>query len=626
MGNQSKSAAIVASLTLVIAVALPLSAVAQSSLSSLWPFRTKQAKQAKTGLPFTASLSTTGFSDDLTRAVTNASLLLSPPAGGVESNAELLNIARGDYRRILMAFYENAYYGADISIRLNGREAASIPLTADLGQPVNLVITLNPGQVFTFGQTVVAPLPPADHLVQPELEPGEIAGSGRIREVGAAAIQAWRRHGNALARIGQQAIEVDHRNSRLDVALAIEPGPVLTFGAPEVKGTRRVDQEFVAYIADLPPGGNFDPFVLEQARDRLLRLGVFKSVEVIEGNRASPDGSLPITLMVDESKPRRFGFGAALSSYDGIRLEGHWTHRNLFGRAERLTLRAAVDGLANRGGVNDFDYSLGAEFQKPGVISPDINLVASITADRTQVLSVDTRSLDLAAGFVQTSAGKTMGLSGFGSFSRTQDLSGLKTYRIAGLRFDLTQDKRDNSLDASRGSYWKLGLSPFHEFSYANTGLRLVGDGRIYRKLGGSGRIVLATRAYFGSLLGVPLAESPGDYQFYSGGGGSVRGYDYQSLGITTLGVFSGGRSVVNLNFEVRSRLTETLGLVGFVDAGSVGRNPVPDFANGWYVGAGVGLRYMTAFGPLRVDLAHGLNAPAGDPGWGLYIGLGQAF
>lgn len=626
MGNQSKSAAIAASLTLVIGVALSQSASAQSSLSSLWPFPTKQAEQAKTGLPFTASLNTTGFSEDLAQAVTNASLLLSPPAGGVESNAELLNIARGDYRRILMAFYQNAYYGADISIRLNGREASSIPLTAELGQPVNVIITLKPGQVFTFGQIAIAPLPPADHVVQPELAPGGIAESGRIREAGTAAIQAWRRHGNALARIDRQVIEADHRNARLDVALAIESGPVLTFGAPEVKGTRRVDREFVAYIADLPPGGNFDPFVLEQARERLLRLGVFKSVEVIEGKKASADGSLPITFMVNESKPRRFGVGAALSSYDGIRLEGYWTHRNLFGRAERLTFRATVDGLANRGGASDFDYSLGAEFQKPGVISPDINLVASINAERTQILNVDTRSLDFAAGFVQTSAGKTMGLSGFGSFSRTQDLSGLKTFRIAGLRFDLTQDKRDDPLDASRGTYWKLGLTPFHEFAYANSGLRLVGDGRFYRKLGGNGRVVLATRAYFGSLIGVPLAESPGDYQFYSGGGGSVRGYDYQSLGITTLGVFSGGRSVVNLNLEVRSRLSETLGLVGFVDAGNVGRDPVPDFANGWYVGAGVGLRYMTAFGPLRVDLAHGLNAPAGDPGWGIYIGLGQAF
>jgi translocation and assembly module TamA len=354
-------------------------------------------------------------------------------------------------------------------------------------------------------------------------------------------------------------------------------------------------------------------------------MGMFSAVVVEEGN-APVNGALPVRFVVTEKKPRRIGASLAVSSSDGVSATGFWRHRNLFGQAERLTVRASVEGIGNRPSLAALDYTLGVEFRKPGALAPDTDLVASTGIERSVVSTVETAVLEVDLGFARTRGTAIDTVSGFGAISQTTDTSGTRYFRLVGAKYGLIRDSRDDPLDPTLGRYVDLDLTGFHEFSFGNTGFRLAVDGRAYFSAGQSGRTVFALRGYFGSLIGVPIGASPGEYLFFSGGGGSVRGYQYHTRGVTIGGVFSGGLSVVNVSAEMRTKVSEKIGLVGFVDAGLVGQNSLPTAAGNLHVGLGVGLRYKTSFGPIRFDIAHGLNRVAGDPDFAIYVGLGQAF
>jgi len=108
-----------------------------------------------------------------------------------------------------------------------------------------------------------------------------------------------------------------------------------------------------------------------------------------------------------------------------------------------------------------------------------------------------------------------------------------------------------------------------------------------------------------------------------------VRGYGYQQIGPRdSLGDPSGGRSLSEFSIEARVKtgmFDGALSLVPFLDAGAVDQEATPRLRNIRY-GAGIGMRYQTGFGPLRVDVGMPLNRKPGESRFGIYIALGQAF
>ena len=576
-------------------------------------------------IAYSASLDELDLTDNLKKVIKTSSILISEQAKPAPGPVELLNRARGDYRRILAAMYANAYYGAEISIMLNGREVSEIPLSATVTQPVQIRYRVRPGPQFHFGHVTVGPLAkPA----QPEtaLKPGTLANSDAIGAAGYAAVADWRAKGRALAKIENQNIVADHNAAKLDVGLDILPGPLTPYGDISVRGQKAVDREFILYMTGIAKGESFDPSKLAQSRKRLARLGVFRSVDIVEADTVSDDGTLPMVYNLTEQAPRKFSLGASVSSSDGINLESFWMHRNLFGKAERLRFDGSISGLGAASGATTFDYNLGATFTKPGVFSRDTNLGLSAVLNRQVISSIDTKNITFEGGLIRFLPDYSIGVSSFATYSQTLDTGGFHAFRLLGFHVDGTRDKRDNVLDPKKGYYLKARFTPFRDYTFGNTGLRTEIEARGYRAFGTEKQTVLAGRVYFGSLAGLGLGQSPTDMLFFSGGGGSVRGYGYQSRGITTGGVFTGGRSVINLNTELRTRLSNNLGLVGFVDAGIIGQGAVPDLSAGVHTGIGIGLRYQTSLGPLRLDIARGLNRVPGDPDFAVYIGLGQAF
>lgn len=588
-----------------------------------------------------------GGGRSLDNILESASALYSGREKPVSGVGGLLARARGDYRRILAALYAEGYYGGEISIRLAGREASEVTLDAELPSPAPVVVAVRPGPLFTFGQAEIVNAPPMDVADDDEVlnrlaarfRTGEDAKAPIVAAASTTAVERWRQLARAKARESGRSVTADHPTDRLDVVLTLDPGRKAHFGQTRVEGTRRVDPGFVAYMADLPEGSSFDPDRVKAAEDRLSRLGVFRSLRIVEADEIAPDGALDMTVSVEDGPPRTLGFGATLSTIEGAGLEAFWEHRNLFGRAERLRFSASVTGLGVVDGVGDFDYEAGVRFQRPGVINPNVDFVASLIGRRLDLDTYREESITARAGLQRTFARFLNGeISVFATRARFDDFYGIRRFMMFGVTGKGVYDRRDNELDPTRGYYLAAEAEPFYEAEYKKVSARGTLEGRVYKGFGGDARFgldprfVMAARAKIGSYVGADDAESPPNKLFFAGGAGSIRGYAYQSVGVETTNAEGktgvvGGRSLVEGSAEARLRVNDKFGGVGFVDAGYVSASSsFTSDDTDVRVGAGLGLRYFTRLGPIRFDVATPVNARDDDDVVAFYIGIGQAF
>jgi translocation and assembly module TamA len=138
--------------------------------------------------------------------------------------------------------------------------------------------------------------------------------------------------------------------------------------------------------------------------------------------------------------------------------------------------------------------------------------------------------------------------------------------------------------------------------------------------------ITFAARIRAGTIIGAALDNISANRRFYAGGGGSVRGFDFQGVGPRDVrSTPTGGRAISEVSLEARLKITENIGIVPFLDAGNVYQGLTPNFSNLRF-GYGVGLRYYTSFAPVRVDIARALNRRSFDPKFAVYVSIGQSF
>lgn len=556
------------------------------------------------------------------------------PASGVPG---LLAKARGDYARMTGALYNLGYYGGVISILVNGREAASIPPDASLPEPAQIRVTVDPGPQFVFGPLRVdnrAPMPvvEADRveaLSEIGFVTGQVARATVIAQAEQRLVEAWRQLGYPKAQIGSRDVIADHPSRTLEVSIVVDPGAYAAIGPIGVEGTQNMSPAFIVRQTGLVQGAEYDPDDIERARERLTRLGVFRSMRIEAAQNVQPNGLLPYQIIVQEQALRRFGIGASYGTLDGLGVEGYWLHRNLFGEAERLRLDAKVAGISFPIDTAEFDYAFGGTFTKPGIFTPETDLVAALSADRS-VLPLYTETsvqgrLGIEQLFTDDISG-SVGLQFQHSYFEDDATFGNRNFTTAGLYGRGVFDNRDSDLDPTEGFYLEATVDPLYEFEYENFLARATLEGRAYFAFDEDANYVLAGRVKAGAVAGPSLSEIPPDLLFFAGGGGSVRGYAYRSIGVDDgMGNTTGGRYLLEASLEGRVRFNDQFGAVAFVDGGYVAADTFPDFDQ-LRLGAGVGIRYYTALGPLRLDVAVPLNKSPGDPDYALYVGIGQSF
>lgn len=572
------------------------------------------------------SFETPGAPEDLRDLLRGASLSRDAYSTKKTDAQEIFSAARADYSRLLAALYDQGYYGPTISILIDGREAAAIP-PMDAPETIRSVaIRVTPGPQFHFGEAQVAPL--ARKTILPgEFSTGSIARSGLISDAARAGIEGWRDDGHAKARISEQKIIADHRAQALNARVTLDPGPQLTFGQMEMEGYDRLRPKRLAEIAGFPSGERFSPDGLDDVRNRLRRTGIFSSVSLTEAEEIGPNNTLDAHLSVVEDKPRRLGFGAEYSTIDGLNLNGYWMHRNLFGGGERFRVDAEIAQIG--AATSGMDYSLGARLDRPATFTPDTSAFLTSEIGRTEAEDYTEDYFTSGFGLEHIFNPRLTGFGGIAyEWSQVDDDLGQTRFRQVAFPLGATWDDRDNATDATRGYFGDVTLTPFKGLGETGSGARLTGDFRTYRGFGENNRFVIAGRAQIGAVFGPTLLQTPRNYLFYSGGGGTVRGQPYESLGVSLLKngtVETGGTRFMAFSGEVRAGVTESIGVVAFYDRGFVSADEFFSDSGEWHAGAGLGLRYKTAIGPIRLDVATPVEGNTGE-GVQLYIGIGQAF
>ena len=462
------------------------------------------------------------------------------------------------------------------------------------------------------------------------LAPGKPADAAAIIATQDEILGQIRDHGYALAGVARKEVLIDHATREAHVTYTVEQGPLARMGPVRFSGTEKVDIVYLQRRVPFEQGDPFKPANVNALRDRLTSLGVFNSVRIKEATKLDPNGELPIDVALTDRPSHTIGFGASYETILGFGVNAYWMHRNLFGEAESLRLSAEVNRIGSTGSITDLGYGFKADFRKPDWWLKQQDATINAAAVNQIYDAYHRKAVTLAFGLDRIIDPHWRVKAGvYGEASQIERYGIWGYYQLLGLPTQVIWNEANSDVDPTRGYRFILDATPYADLTHSGNLfaiLKLVGT--TYVDISGNGRSVLAGRAAFGTIPGGTNASIPFDKLFYAGGGGSVRGFAYQSAGPRD--AFNnplGGASLVEGSIEFRQRIGQSFGAVAFVDAGSSYTDTIPNFSQfAPRLGAGVGVRYYTGFGPARLDVGFPLNKRDGDAPFGIYVSIGQAF
>lgn len=582
------------------------------------------------------TLAPTGLAE-LDRAAADASLLATLREGAPVGPAGLVARARADAERLQAALHSLGHYAGQVEVRIDGVAAEAPGQIERLealpdGARAAVAVTVVPGPVFPLRQVALRGAVPAAVREAFPLAPGQPARAASVLAAREALRTALRREGFALAQVSEPEAVLDVAAQALDVAFEVAAGPRMDLGAIAVAGVERLDPAFVHRRVKLRTGERFDPARLAAARRDLLALPAVAGVRIEEGTAPDAEGRLPLVVHVAERKRRVIDLAAAWSTDEGGRLSAAWTHRNLWGLAEQLTLSAAATQLGGTA-VRAPGYHLEGLLVLPEVPGAGRTLTLGVTAQRTYLRAYNRSAVRASAVVKQALSEHWNATAGAAVEQARITQEGLVyDFQLLQAPLGLAYDSTGNLLDPVRGVRAGLSVTPTLSTGRRGRGFAVAqATASTYLDLGGltgaePGRTVLALRALAGAILGGDVLDLPPDQRFYAGGSGTIRGYRFQSVGPHfASGRPRGGTAIDAATVELRQRIGESWGMAAFVDAGQISSGGVP-FTGELRVGAGVGVRYHTGIGPIRADVAVPLVRQRKTDAVQFYIGLGQAF
>lgn len=500
------------------------------------------------------------------------------------------------------------------------------------------IVEITPGPRFVLTEPVirwVAPEPEPEVIQTARdevgLEAGDpgraadvIAGEGRI-------IATLAREGYPDAVTQPRRVVVDHATMTVAPTFNIESGRLVRLNGVRVETRGPTNPDWVRGLAPWEDGQRYDPELVAELERRLLETGVYDGVAVALTpiDQTTAEGNRPIVVTLTDRPRRILEAGATFSTSDGSGVNGLWTWYNRFGRADTLRFEARLATIDSRIGA---DLSL-PHWRKPGetlalsaaVVNEDTDAYVRTAA----VLSADLRQRIGKTSFYSYGVGLDAGQYSENRFDPITQapISFDRDLAILTGRASAYIDRSNDPLNPTTGWRVTVNVQP--------TGvagedtilfLRTEAQATAYLPVQDNARTVLAGRLRLGSILGGDEISIPSDRLFYSGGGGSLRGYQYQGVGPRLPdNTPRGGISLFEVSAEVRRDLGRNFGVVGFVDAGAIGFAETPDFSNLRYA-VGVGARYNLSFGPIRADIAFPLDKREGDSDFQVYVSIGQAF
>jgi translocation and assembly module TamA len=531
--------------------------------------------------------------------------------------------SRADAELLAELLRSRGYYDATVEPSVEPREGA-------------LLVTLKaePGRQYSFQSVQLPGLEAAGEEADAlrksfAVQPGDPVVAQKVIEAGAALQIALGQRGFALAEVGEQQVEIDHRTQTASLVLPVTPGQVARFGRITVDGRPPFPASHVARIARFEPGERFRQSRINDLRRALIATGLVASADVKlvpSANRQTVDVAVHLEPAPMRTIAGELGYGTG----EGGRVEASWQHRNFFNPEGALTLRAVAGTQEQLASV---------EFRRNNFLQRDQvfglqALASNIERDAYRAKTVQLSGLlERQTNIIWRKkwtwgvGADLIGTSERGIFDDPTNKETRKFFIVAApvsLRYDGSNDLLDPTTGFRLGGRISPEISARGgAFTYARAQI----DASAYHPVSGS--VVMAGRVRLGTIFGAPSTMIAPSRRFYSGGGGSVRGYSYQELGPRDAsGDPIGGRGLAEFALEARIRLKlfgGNFGVVPFLDGGTLTTDLMPDVGK-WQLGAGIGVRYYSSFGPIRIDVGTPLNPRANDAPIAVVVSLGQAF
>lgn len=498
----------------------------------------------------------------------------------------------------------------------------------------NRFVTVTHGPLFTYASARIDYLDaPPDEATRVELgsllaplDTGIPARAQPVIDVGDALVTHLRNAGYPDAKADPVDALADAATGEVELAYKVRPGLRASFGQLNVKGLGATNLAFIENMRPWKANEQYSPAKMDEFRSRLAESGLFNSAAVklgdVPADAAQPGEARSIDVELRERDRRTIALGASASTSEGAGFDGEWQLRNLTGWGDTLAVKGQIATLQRRIGTTytrphigkyGRTLALGAKVEDFETDAFD-QTGASVSASLQEILTRRLRAaVGLEAGYASILDSQARILND--GRRNVYLLSGSATAEYIGVR---------DILNPVNGIRARVAIEP--GLTAGDTNIvygRLSGEASIYSDFG-TKDFVGALRGKLGAIIGPNGA--PPDKLFFAGGGGSVRGYEYQSISPRDgNNLLVGGRSLIEMSAEMRYRASDTLGYVAFLDAGAAGSNVEPPL-DSMSLGTGVGVRYYTAFGPLRADIAVPLNKKEGDADFQIYISIGQAF
>lgn len=583
--------------------------------------------------------------EDLTDRFESLSSLRTLGKNG-ENLAQMTRRAHDDVDVLVQILRLYGYYDAEVSQNLIGLSAGSdvvqsapattTKTTATAAITVRFEIvpgTRYPLAAITLGDIARSP-DQAVLLTALALKTGDPANTETILAARDRLIDQLGHIGYAFNKVGDPALSVDHATVTADLDLPVNSGGKYVFGQVTTSLPRFLNARHLQRIARFRPGKIYDRRLIDDFRQSLLSTGIVGGVKIAPRETVAPTPTAPGVADIDVTltKGPQHSVTAQLgqSSGQGFYVEGSWEDRNKF----------PPEGMVGaRGILGTREQMAGLTFRRNNFLARDQSFTADIYAQAQTTVAYNAHTLSATASLSKQSTlifQKRWAYSfGVEVIATKELLAGsapgtpFTTYFIAALPMKFGYDGSNNLLDPVRGVRVAITATPAISIqdgprsSYVMTQL----DASTYQSV--SHGVVLAERVRLASINGTSINNIAPSQRLYAGGGASIRGYGYQDVGPKNASKNPiGGLSVAEFSLEARVKtglLDGSLSVVPFLDAGMAGATPTPTM-RGAKFGVGIGIRYKTTFGPIRVDLGTPLNRSPGDSRIGIYIGLGQAF
>ncbi len=560
---------------------------------------------------------------DVIRAAFDKQSALAEGRKDSANAAQIDRRTRADVELLTELLNAQGYYDAEVEPDIAvGASSIAISLNAVTGRRYRFEAVELPGLDAAGAET-------ASLRTSFAVKAGDPVVAEQVIAAGTALRVALGEQGFATANVGEQAIVLDSERGVARLSLPVTPGPVGRFGTIRVSGTPPFSARHVGLIARFRKGDRFERSEVDDLRRALVATGLIalaevKTVPVAGGSVIDLDIKLvpaPARTVAGE-----LGYGTG----EGVRAEASWQHRNFFNPEGALTLRGVAGTQEQVAAVS---------FRRNNFVRRDQVLSAQALVSHIDRKAYEARTVSLSGGIERQSnfiwqKKWTWGLGAELIATRERDTivaTGVereRTFFIGAIPASLGYDATDDLLDPTRGFRLLGRVSPElsfegRAFGYARAQI----DASAYRRV--KKNVVLAGRVRVGTIAGAGRDEIAPSRRFYSGGGGSVRGYGYQRLGPRDVnGDPIGGSSLAEFGLEARIRLKQfggNFGIVPFIDGGTLSTGSVPKLGN-WQYGAGIGLRYYSSFGPIRIDVGTPLNRQERDSRVAVTVSLGQAF